>query len=324
MPMNEKILPRTPPAESTEAPGVYADLARLVRLRAKASGFSFLPRQPIHSILAGGHASRLRGRGLNFEEIRRYFPGDDIRQMDWKVTARTRVPHCRVFNEERGRRTLIVLDQRLSMFFGSRVDFKSVTAADTAALAAWRVIGVKDTVKAVIFGDVDLEVIPAGGTANQVMCLLGAIVRHNQALSLDAGIKPGPRMLNAALRRAEQLAPHDTLVFLITDGTGHDEETRRLLSRIASHNDVLIALVNDPLELNLPSAGSRVFGSGDLQLETDTGSSSLRRAFREDFAKQTEEVRHFLIQREVPLMSITTELPVDQQFRSILGKRNGR
>ena len=83
--------------------GVYANLTELMKLEFKAQGFSFLPKQPVHSILAGRHASRLRGRGLNFEEIRRYLPGDDIRNMDWRVTARLRKPHVRVYTEERDR-----------------------------------------------------------------------------------------------------------------------------------------------------------------------------------------------------------------------------
>lgn len=77
--------------------GVYTSLDQLARLRYEARGFSFLPRQPINSLLAGRHASRLRGRGLNFEELRRYQPGDDIRAIDWKVTARTGKTHTRVY-----------------------------------------------------------------------------------------------------------------------------------------------------------------------------------------------------------------------------------
>lgn len=322
--MNEALLPSTKPRAPSPAEGVYVSLGQLVRLRALTSGFSFLPRQPLNSILAGRHASRLRGRGLNFDEIRRYLPGDDIRQMDWKVTARTRVPHTRVYTEEHGRPALLVVDQRMSMFFGSRRNFKSVTAAEVAALAAWRVVAMKDEVAAVIFGDADFDVVPAGGRKTDVMRILGKLVARNQALSLDAGIVPGPQMLNAALRRAEQLAKHDTLVTLISDGIGHDGETRAILSRIARHNDVLVALVNDPLEQELPDAGPRIFASGGLQLEADTGKRPLRDGFRDDFAKQIDEARRFLIQREVPLMRINTVDDVALQFRRLLGARPRR
>ena len=90
-------------AAPARASGVYADRDQLMRLRFKASGFSFLPRQPIHSVLSGRHASRLRGRGLNFEELRGYLRGDDPRHIDWKVTARTGKPHVRVYTEEKDR-----------------------------------------------------------------------------------------------------------------------------------------------------------------------------------------------------------------------------
>ncbi|MGB5744531.1 MAG: DUF58 domain-containing protein, partial [Sedimenticolaceae bacterium] len=84
-------------------PRVYADLDELVRLQFEAQGFSFLPRQPLHSVLHGRHASRLRGRGLNFEELRGYLPGDDIRNVDWRATARAGEPQVRVYTEERDR-----------------------------------------------------------------------------------------------------------------------------------------------------------------------------------------------------------------------------
>ena len=99
--------------------GVYVQLDELVRLQHKASGFSFLPKQPVHSVLSGRHASKLRGRGLNFEELRNYLPGDDTRNIDWKVTARTRTPYVRVYTEEKDRTVWLLVDQRVSMFFGS-------------------------------------------------------------------------------------------------------------------------------------------------------------------------------------------------------------
>src|SRR5215831_5840844 len=137
----------------TGMPGVYVDLEELIALEYGGRKVSFLPRQPVHSLLSGRFASRMRGRGLNFEEIRDYRPGDDIRSIDWKVTARLRKPHVRVFNEERDRPTLLVVDQRLSMFFGSRRAMKSVTAAEAAAISAWRVLGAGDRVGAIVFND---------------------------------------------------------------------------------------------------------------------------------------------------------------------------
>src|SRR5918992_1045726 len=151
--MNESILPSMRPSSPPPHPGVYADLAELVRLKFRTRGFSFLPLQLVHSTLTGRHASRLRGRGLNFEEIRRYLPGDDIRHMDWRVTARTRKPHVRVYSEERDRPVLLVIDQRQNMFFGSRRAMKS-------ALAAWRILQAGDRVGALVFDDVEVVEFP--------------------------------------------------------------------------------------------------------------------------------------------------------------------
>ena len=123
------------PAEAEADPRVHVSLAGLRGLEGRARALSFLPRQPARSALNGRHGSRMRGRGLNFEELRGYLPGDDIRAIDWKVTARTGRPHVRVMTEERDRPALIVADQRMSMFFGSRLNMKSVTAAEAAASA---------------------------------------------------------------------------------------------------------------------------------------------------------------------------------------------
>src|ERR1700754_2942462 len=146
---------------SAKTPGVYVGLDDLIALEYRGRKVSFLPRQPVHSLLSGRFASRMRGRGLNLEEIRDYRPGDDVRSIDGKVTARLRKPHIRVFDEERDRQALLVVDQRLSMFFGSGLSMKSVTAAQAAAIGAWRVLGVGDRVGAIMFNDSDLIEIKA-------------------------------------------------------------------------------------------------------------------------------------------------------------------
>lgn len=301
--------------------GAYTSLDELVALRPYARGFSFLPRQPVHSLLAGRHASRLRGRGLNFEEIRRYQAGDDIRQIDWKVTARTRKTHSREFTEERERTTLLLVDQRLSMFFGSVARMKSVTAAEAAALAAWRVLSQQDRVGALIFNDHEVAEVRPQRSQAAVMRILGAVVQQNRELSIKPAHAPNPGMFNEVLRRCGRLARHDCLVCIISDGAGQNEETRKLLTRIASHNDILFGFVFDPMENALPAAGRLVFADGGKQLEVDTGQRNLRARYQASFADHRAEGRQFLLHRATPVIPLSTEHDVAGQVRRQLGQR---
>jgi len=305
-------------------PGVYTNLDDLIALRHRAFGFSLLPRQPVHSLLAGRHASRLRGRGLNFEEIRHYQPGDDIRQIDWKVTARTRKTHSRVFTEERERTTLLLVDQRVTMFFGSVQNMKSVTAAEAAALAAWRVLAQKDRVGALVFNDSEIVEIRPQRSQATVMKILHAVLQQNHALSVTAGTQANPGMFNEALRRCGRLARHDGLVCIISDGTGEDEETRRLLTGIVRHNDVLFAFVHDPLEADLPAAGPLVFGDGVQQIEVDTDDRGFRERYRIAFAERRAAGRKFLLHRETPVLPLSTGEGVAEQVQRQLGSRSTR
>jgi uncharacterized protein (DUF58 family) len=304
---------------TTADEGVYADLDTLIRLQFQAQGFSFLPRQPVHSLLAGRHASRLRGRGLNFEEIRRYLPGDDIRNMDWHITARTRKPHVRVYTEERDRPVLLVVDQRLSMFFGSQRAMKSVVAAEATALAAWRTLHVGDRVAALVFDDGDVVEIAPHRSRNQVMRILAAVVEKNHALRVDMPQQRGPSMLNRVLERAARLAKHDYLVCLIGDASGADAETVRLVTLLGAHNDVLIIFIYDPLEAQLPDVGRLVVAEGELQLEVNTSDRGLRQRYNAEFEQRLERIRELSRQREIPVLPLSTATGVAEQVREHLG-----
>jgi len=305
-----------------EESGVYADLDDLIRLQYKARGFSFLPRQPVHSVLAGRLASRLRGRGLNFEEIRSYLPGDDIRNMDWKVTARTRKPHVRVYTEERDRPVLLLVDQRITMFFGSRRAMKSVAAAEAAALAAWRVFSVGDRAGAIVFDDRDMTVIEPHRSRRQVMRILEAVVRKNHGLGLGKGIRSNPNMINRVFERAVKVAKHDYLIASIGDGTGADRETVRWATLLTAHNDMLAALIYDPLEAELPDAGHWVVAENELRLEVDTSDKGLRKRFREDFDSRLQWIGEMSRLRSIPLLPIHTNEGVAEQLRELLGRRS--
>lgn len=306
-------------AKSDAAPGVYVTVDELARLEHRASGFSFLPRQPVHSLLAGRHASRVRGRGLDFDELRQYRQGDDPRSIDWRASQRTGKPHVRVFTEERDRPAYVVVDQRTNMFFGTRVAMKSVVAAQLAALAAWRVFAQGDRVGGGVFDDTDLLEIRPHRSRRRVTELLGAVVEKNRALRVRDDAPDGPGMLDRVLERIARTAKHDALVCVISDFYGFGDDTRRLLTRIASHNDVLCALLFDPIKADLPDAGRLVVSDGDVQIELDSSSGKLRRSLSSYFADDLARIKDRLTRLGVPVLPIHTAADPAEQVRAQLG-----
>ena len=221
-------------SEAGVDPRIRVDLAHLRALEGRAKAIRFLPRQPARSVLNGRHASRLRGRGLNFEELRGYLPGGDVRSIDWKVTARTGEPHVRVYTEERDRPALLLVDQRMAMFFGSRLSMKSVTAAEAAALAAFRILDQGDRVGGIVFGNASIAEIRPQRSRGAVDRLLAALAEANARLRADAPTVP-PMPLDDVLTAAARIARRDHLVILLSDFDGLDERTALLLGGLGRH-----------------------------------------------------------------------------------------
>ncbi len=299
--------------------GVYTELSDLVRLQFKAKGFSFLPKQPLQSILSGRHSSKLRGRGLNFKEIRSYFPGDDIRNMDWKVTARMRKPHIRVYSEERDRPVLFVVDQRINMFFGSRRCMKSVTGAEATAIGAWRALNTGDRIGGILFNDNKIIEFNPKRSRQHVTELLGQIVKMNKLLNLKTGIKPNPEMFNKALMRAKQIAKHDYLICLVGDGNGFNEETIHHVSSLSEHNDVISVFIYDPLEKEIPDTGKVAMAEGQQQLEINTKDHHFRNQFLKDFNDRVSRFQKISRERDIPLLKLVTSEETGIQIQKQLG-----
>jgi uncharacterized protein (DUF58 family) len=311
----------------TRTPGVHVDLDDLIALEYRGRKVSFLPHQPVHSLLSGRFASRMRGRGLNFEEIRDYRTGDDVRSIDWKVTARLQKPHIRVFNEERDRQSLLVVDQRLSMFFGSRLAMKSVTAAEAAAIGAWRVLGVGDRIGAILFNDHDVVEIKARRSRATVLQILTAIVAQNQALGVGRGIASAPSMLNAALEYARLRALHDAVVIVISDFDGADDTTRRMIGAMTRHNDVVALLVHDPLQSDLPASARMTVTDGELQIQLEVGRDSVRKSIEQATQERLKGVFAWTRELGVPVLPLSAAEATAPQLRRLLGAipaRHGR
>ena len=293
--------------------GVYVDLDQLIALEQKGRKVSLLPRQPVHSLLSGRYASRMRGRGLNFEEIRDYRSGDDVRSIDWKVTARLQSPHVRVFNEERDRQGVLVVDQRLSMFFGTRRAMKSVTAAEIAAVVAWRILSVGDRVGGIVFNDRSIEEVRPQRSRRIVLQYLTKLAEQNQALGVGRGITRDATMLNRALDRIRRVAPHDATVVIFSDFDGADETTRHAIAALAAHNTVIAVLIHDPSQSELPAAGRMTVTDGELQIALDVAHGSTRQNILDMSKIRLRNVLEWTRDFGVPVLPLSTaEEPVNQ------------
>ena len=298
---------------------VHVTLPHLRFLESKARSLRFLPKQPAASVLNGRHASRLRGRGLNFEELRGYLPGDDPRTIDWKVTARTGEPHIRVYSEERDRPVLLVVDQRMSMFFGTKHAMKSVTAAEAAALAAFRILDQGDRVGGIIFGDdyaADLK--PKAGRAARDRFLM-ALVRANRSLSAGAPTTETPMGLNVPLSKVVQIARRDHLILIISDFDGINERTERIIRNLARHNDVVLCPVTDPLSHEVPDNMKVVISDGTLQVELDTRSGEVRQRLSDYTTGRLAKVFEWQKRFGLPVLPLSSGEDTVPQMRRFTG-----
>lgn len=297
---------------------IHIDLNHLMELEPLARRLNLLPRQPARSILNGRHASRLRGRGLNFEELRGYLPGDDSRTIDWKVTAKTGKPHVRVYTEERDRPALILVDQRMSMFFGSRLNMKSVTAAEAAAIAAFMVLNQGDRVGGIVFGSETLEEIRPRQSRANTSRFLELLVQSNRSLHADARYKTS-MPLNRPLEAAARIAGSNHLVIVISDFDDVDDLTEDLLNGIAANNDLLLCLVSDPMAHNVEANWKLIISDGRLEAVVDTGDEQARNAVQAVLDERFARIRGWQEQIGVPVLPLTTETETLTQIRALLG-----
>ena len=295
---------------------VFVSLKDLLKMEHFARGFSFLARkQKVRSILGGKHASKLRGRGLDFEEVRNYVAGDDIRNIDWKVTARTQKTHSRVYSEEKEKPALIVVDQSKSMFFGSQLRTKSVVAAELAALAAFRVLKEGDRVGGVVFADHGIDIVYPKRDRKNILRFVEKIVERNHELEQSSPVKL-EEALKETMLKIRNIVSHDFLIIIISDFMRYSPEVIKFISHLAQHNDVILAKVFDPMERDIPAA-KVIAGDGEKQIVIDGESKRLREKFQEGFDHDYTNFETQMKKHRIPLMMIDTITAVDEQLKEV-------
>jgi uncharacterized protein (DUF58 family) len=225
-----------------------------------------------------------------------------------------------VYTEERDRPVVLIVDQRLSMFFGSRKKMKSVMAAELAALSAWRVLDQGDRVGGIFFNDHCISQVKPSRSKGKLMSMLGDLSSLNQALKADSEDQPQASQLSAALDAAERMAGHDYLLVIISDFEGWNEGCLASVKRLARHNDLIAALVYDPLEQDISQASNLVVSDGRYQLQLNPQKAELGQRFEASFHSGVRDLQAELRKHGMPVLTINTVDPVFEQLREQLGQ----
>ena len=290
---------------TTPARGAHVVLEELIALRFPARQLKLGRRKRALSVLAGPNKTNFRGRGIDFEEVRSYQHGDDIRSIDWRVTARTGSAHTKLFREERERPVLVAVDQRSSMFFGSSHCCKSVLAAHLASLLAWSALDAGDRVGGLVFNGASHREIRPRRSRKTVLALLSQVTEFNRALPLPAPPTSGFDEILANLRR---IARPGSSLFILSDFRGAAEErAREQLFQLAQHIEITAIACSDPLEADLPRAGRYAVTDGESRSELDTADRRLRNAYREAARQQRETLSTDFLRLGIPMLEAKTD-----------------
>lgn len=284
----------------------------LVALRRDARKIKLL-KGKIRARQSGQYQSRLRGRGMEFDEVRAYQPGDDVRSIDWRVTARTNTPHTKLYREEKERPVILCLDYRRSMRFATRGVFKSVMASQLAAVLAWAADFNGDRVGGLLFDDHQHKPLSAHRGKHAVLELFHRMSELHNGNSSD---EPRPRALTDALSRLRHLSRPGSLVMIASDFYGLDEQASKHLSELARHCELVLLHIHDPIEAQLPSKG--IYRFKDNQRDFQIDSRKLWQQHQQRFELRQDQLKTLARKHRMHYLSCSTALNPSEQLRQQL------
>jgi uncharacterized protein (DUF58 family) len=300
---------------------VSVSQAELIRLAGPARLIA-LEVLRVNSLTTGAYVSRFRGRGMEFDESRPYQPGDDPRNIDWRVTARSTQAYTKLFREERERPVLVTVDLRSSMHFATRGAYKSVVASRAAALLAWAAHHRGDRLGGLVFGDTtQREVKPRLGR-QAALRFVHQLVEHADWPGRDGGTRrAGESTLAEAMAALRRVARPGTLVVVVSDFMDFSRTAQSYVANIARHSEVMAVFVSDPIEREPPPPGRYRVLRGAEELSIETFARAARDDYASRFIRRRDELAEFCRRYGVHLMPLSTDEDPVAVLKEALGRR---
>ena len=312
----------------TELAGIVVSSRELIALRGLCSDIRLENRVKSRAIADGSAKSSRRGRGMEFAEVRHYQPGDDIRNIDWRVTARTQETYTKLYQEEKERPVYILVDQRTDMFFGSKVQFKSVLAAKLAAAIAWAAFKNRDKLGAILFNESKQSDFRPRQGKSTLFKFFRKLAEFNQDLlsfhqsSLEhEGVR---NSLDSMLHELLQVARPGSLIFIISDFHDFNAEASKVLTLLARHNDIELLQTSDPLEASIPKQSQLPISQGNKTLLLNSASNSFQKLYGARWQEEQTILKSNAIKSGVVLNRIDTTIDLHSQLSTVFHRKTGR
>jgi len=277
---------------------ISVSLKTLIDLAKPATSLN-LHHTQFRSRQSGGYVSRFKGRGMEFDEARLYQPGDDIRTIDWRVTARTGKTHTKVFREERERPVFISVDNRLAMHFATRGVFKSVLAAKLGGLLAWAAEYHGDRIGGQLFSEHECRELKPQNGRHAVLRFLNALVKPQNPLDKEF-------TLDHVLARLNQHARPGSLVYIISDFRGINDQAETHIAKLSEHCEVVLIFIYDPLESSLPAKGRYRFTDDERDVVIDSSDQQRLLSYQQRFIQRQQRLELLAKKRGLAFLQCST------------------
>ncbi len=270
------------------------------------------------SAISGLHDSRFRGRGMDYQESRIYQAGDDIRNMDWRVTARTGDAHTKLFQEERERPIYLIVDTNSSLHFGTRTQFKSVLASKVAALLGWSAVQNGDRIGVLTYGVNGVHIVKATAGKRGMMGMISHLIKAFERHPSETESHP----LDQALKQLRTIIRPGSMVVLISDFYTLGDEAKRHLLQLRKHNDVLGIKISDPFENQLPMPALYGVQTSQRSRVLDTKQNKTQQRLLAKQQSHIQSLKDNVIKAGVPLIPIQTNDAWVNVLKNGLGNPN--
>ena len=309
-------------SDDSENSAVFASLESLIEDKYQAYRLGTITGKKNSQVQCGDARSSFKDKGLEFDEVRQYQNGDDVRLVDWRLTARAGKAFTKVFVEERERSVWFLMDLRAGMKFGTKQAFKSVISAHIMAMLAWYFLEHSGKIGGLVLTEKGIEEFKPSHLRNKAMALFESVSRNTKQDSFFENM--GQTKLSDACLKLRHLCRNGNVIFIISDFYDVDDAAFKCISSLARTNEIVFINVYDVLEGRFPAPNVYLVSDGHQHVTLDTRQSDLQDTYIHHFFKRLLALRDFTIYYNIRYIPVSSDMDYYSVVTKMMHKKKRR